>query len=499
MSSSTALTGLSGYDFSGIVSAMVQAYKLPETQMQTQQSTLQSQQSAWQDINTRLSALNNTIATLKTAATWSATSASSSNTSYVTVTGGSGAMAGSYSVTVNQTAAAEIVDSISTNDSAFATAMPAYSSTTGNWNFTINNKTVVVAKSSATGTAPTLQDICNSINSAQAGVTASLVQVDSTNSRITITANQTGQSNAISFTDGIGGSLTKLGIMSAGVVNPTFTGTNPNSGGIYQQAQDASLTLNGVSVTSASNTVTTAIKGETLNLVAAGNSTVTVAADPTVAQNAVQAFVNQYNSVQSLISSDLSYNTTTKTAGVLFGDAQLENIQSRLRGMMGNIFLNPTSPDITLSSVGITTSSSNFGEDPSLTFNTAKFTQAFTNNPQSVANLFSASYNGITPTDGTGGTAIQGLGNTLAAYLNPLIMSGGSLSKIYSNFTNQISDIQNRIGDFDQRATVYEDMLNAKFSHLETVLSQLNSQGSWLTNQINSMTGSSSTSSSTTK
>lgn len=492
---SSALTGLSGYDFSGIVTSMVNAYKLPETQMQTQESTLQTQQSAWQDVNTRLSALDATITALQSSDTWTATTAASSNTNSVTATGGSGALAGNYSIIVGNTATAEVVVSKETSDTTFPASMPTYSynsgNSTSNWDFSINGTNVTVKSSS--GSSPTLSDIANSINRAQAGVTASLIQVDSSNYRLSITSNKTGQANAITFADP-NGTLTALGIGA----NPgAFDGT-AGSGGISQQALDASFSVNGVSITSASNTVTTAIQGVTLNLVAGNNSTstVTVAADPSVAQKAVQAFVDQYNSVQSFIASELSYDTTTKTSGDLFGDAQLQGIQSRLRGMMGGTFDNPTSPYSILSDVGISTSADNFGEDASLTFDTTKFTEAFANNPQSVANLFSASYNGVTPQNDTVNNVYQGMGNTLHAYLNPVIMYGGTLSQIDDSYTRQIKDVEDQISNFEEQATEYETMLNAKFANLETVLSGLNAQGTWLTSQVNAMSGSSSSSSS---
>jgi len=497
-STTNALTGLSGYDFSGIITSMVQSYKLPETQMVTQQTTLQTQQSAWRDVNTRLSNLDGTISALQSAATWTATTATSSNTNSVTSTGGCGALPGSYATSVVNIASAEVVVSQQTNDTTFPASMPAYSYNSGtsssNWDFSINGKNVVIGKSSSTGTAPTLVDICNSINSAQTGVTASLIQVDSTNYRLSITSNQTGLANGITFADP-NGILGQLGLTLDGSGHPSpFTGVT-TSGGISQQAADASFTVNGVSITSATNAVTTAIQGVTLNLNAAGASTVTVATDPSVAQKAVQAFVDQYNSVQSFISSKLSYDTTTKMAGDLFGDQQLQDIQSKLRGMLGGVFGNPSAPYTVLSDVGISTSSDNFGEDASLTFDTSKFTQAFAANPQSVANLFSAPYNGVTPLNDTVNNVYQGLGNTLHAYLYPVIMYGGSLSQTNDSYNSQIKDVQDQISNFEVQATAYQTMLNAKFANLETVLSGLNAQGSWLTGQINAMSGSNSTSS----
>ena len=478
---SISIPGISGYDFSSIINSMVQAYKLPENQLNDRKTSLQTQQTSWQDVNTRLASLDGTLTALQSAATWTTTSATSSNTSSVTSTGGSGALPGVYALSVTQIAKAEVVVSKQTSDSTLQGIMPAY--TGSNWDFSINGKNIAIAKSA--GIAPTLTDICNSINKTQGvGVTASLVQVDSSANpyRISITGN-TGVANQIAFVDP-NGTLGNLGLTLDGSGHPT---SDPVlNGGISQQAQDASFTVNTVNIISATNTVTTAIQGVTLNLIAGGNSTVTVAADTSVAQKAVQSFVDQYNSVLSFISDKLSYDTKTKKAGDLFADPTLQGIQSRLRDILGGVINSSTSSYKTLSQVGISTSAANYGKDATLTFDTAKFTTALAANPQSVANLFSAPYNGVTPTN------VEGLRNSLHAYLYPAIMFGGSLAQTQTSLGNQIKDVTDQISNFDDRVTEYQDMLKAKFANLETLLSSLDSQKSWLTAQVNSMTSSSS-------
>jgi flagellar hook-associated protein 2 len=467
---------------------MVQVYKLPSNQLNSQKTTLQTQQTAWKDINSRLASLDMTLTALKTAATWTTTSAASSNTSCVMSTGGSGALAGIYALNVTQIAKAEVVVSKQTSNAALETEMGVpYEYTSGtpssNWDFSINGKNIVVTSSSAES-SPTLSDICNSINNTQGvGVTASLIQVDNSAHpyRISITGN-TGAANQIAFADP-NGTLENLGLTLDGEGHAAaFDGTIEN-GGISQQAQDANFTVNTVNITSSTNKVTTAIQGVTLNLNSTGSATITVETDTSVAEKAVQAFVDQYNSVNSFISDKLSYDSTTKKAGDLFGDSTLQAIQARLRNILGSVINSSTSSYKTLSEVGISTSSANFGKDATLTFDTAKFVEALGDQPQSVANLFSAPYNGIIPADD------EGLGNSLHAYLYPVIQFG---AQTQNSFDNRIKDVTNRIRSFEDRVTQYQDMLTLKFAKLETLLSGLNSQSTWLTAQINSMTASSS-------
>lgn len=501
-SASMALPGLSGYDFTGIVDKLVQAYKLPETRMTDQQSKLQIQKDAWRDVNTRLSSLEKTLTALRDATTWTATKASSSDTSIVSVTTGTNAAQGTSTVVVDQLAAQEIVVSKAVTIADTATSLsgltPAWTGT-GSWNFHINDKLVTVNTGSTSGGAPSLADIRDAINNAAAEVTASVLQVGSDASgtpqyRLSINGSKMGAANRTAFTDDTG-ILASLGISLASGKATVLDPANPdylNAGGYTQIAQDATVHVNGLLLSSSSNTIASAIPGITLNLNGADSGktvTVTVTADSSVAQTAVKAFVDQYNSTQDFIATKLSYDQDTKKTGDLFGDPVLQGIQERLRGMVTGFQNNPTGDYKSLADVGIGTSSDNYGKDAKVDFDTSKFQTAVTDNWQSVANLFGAPYGGVTPVTTTSGTIYaQGLGNIMEEYLHPMVMYQGSLTQTQDGLGQQIEDIKNRIQEFDARAAAYEERMRLKFANLEGILAGLNAQNAWLTNQVNAMT-----------
>jgi flagellar hook-associated protein 2 len=109
-----------------------------------------------------------------------------------------------------------------------------------------------------------------------------------------------------------------------------------------QAAADASVTLGSgggaLTVTSSSNTVNAAIDGVTLSLLQTTPSSqpvqITVANDTTTAQTAVQNFVTAYNAVINTIANDVSYDPSTKRAGVLLGDPSVLNIENQLRDLV---------------------------------------------------------------------------------------------------------------------------------------------------------------------
>jgi flagellar hook-associated protein 2 len=481
------LPGLSGYDFSGIVEKLVDAYRLPETQMFRQQTKLESTKKAWLDVNTKLSALESKLKALQDSNTWKATKATSNNSSLLDVTTGSGSVPGLYNVIINQVAAAQnVVSSIqNVSSTTAATSVP-----TGNFNITVNG----VVKAISVTSGDSLSTIASTINNSNAGVSASVVQVNG-GFQLAISNLKTGTTNAATFSDDASGVLLSLGILDSNGILKDATSTSA-TGGKTLSAADAQITVNGISnITSSTNTVTSAIPGLTLNLKSADPSvttTVTVTEDNSVAEKAVQDFIDQYNTFQSFISNKLNYDKDNKTAGDLFGDPMLQGIQSKLRAMMGGMFSNPSGTYDTLKEVGIATSSVDYGKDATLTFDTAKFKEALEADRQSVANLFGATYGGVTPlndlNDKTLDPALhQGLGNYLQSYLTPLIKFQGVLSQTQENLGKQIDNVKDRISDFEDRVLVYQERMTKKFAALESILSNISAQGSWMMAQANAL------------
>lgn len=469
------MPGLSGYDFTGIVQSMVQVYSLPKVKMIEQQSDLQIRQNAWRDIKTRLSALENTLSNLRSESTWTATKATSSKPDLLSVSSTSAAVNGVYNVKIINFAQAQTVVSTVQN---VQEATSATSVTAGSFSIQVGDttKTIDVAAGAS------LKEIADSINNAKAGVTASVIQVAEGSFRLAVVANKTGVANKATFAELNGGTvLHDLGILdSADVLNQS------------QVAEDAELEINGITnIKSATNIVTNAIPGLTLTLNGEDpNTTVTVkiSSDYSVAQKAVQSFIDQYNSAQDFIANKLSYDKETKKTGDLFGDPVLQNLQERLRRIVTNTVNNPTEPYKTLSDVGITTSSSNHGIEGKLEFDTSKFNEAMESNPQSVANLFGAPAAGVTPrTEKTAEGSAQGLANIMEEYLEPMVKFDGSLDKMGKTIGDQITDVKKRIEDFNNRIAAYEERLTLKFARLESTLAQLSSESNWLGMQVNTM------------
>lgn len=231
-------------------------------------------------------------------------------------------------------------------------------------------------------TNQSLQGIRDAINKAGIGVSASIVSDGSTNPyHLVLTSTKTGQASSMKITvAGTGEADADPALASLLTYDPSGTQSLTQT----SSAQSAKLTVNGIAVTSASNTVTAAIQGVSLSLSGAGTSSVTIAKNTASVQTGVGAFVTAYNKLNSTIASLTAYSADSGTAGALLGDAATLSIQTRLRQTLGQA-VTGAGGLTTLSQIGIS-----FQKDGSLALDSTKLSTAVTNNFSDIAGLFSA-------------------------------------------------------------------------------------------------------------
>jgi len=200
---SISFSGLaSGLDTSSIISQLTTVAQKPITLLQGKDNTYNAQLSAWQTFNSSLASLQSAVVTLSQPSTFSTASATSSNSAVATVTTLPGATLGDHSLSVTQLAQAQKV--VSTSVASGSTALGQTGS------FTLNGKTVAISSTDA------LTDVAVKINAAQAGVSATVVNVGPNDFRLTLTSHQTGTANTIAASDVSGGVLSSLGILGNG-------------------------------------------------------------------------------------------------------------------------------------------------------------------------------------------------------------------------------------------------------------------------------------------
>jgi flagellar hook-associated protein 2 len=225
---------------------------------------------------------------------------------------------------------------------------------------------------------------------------------------------------------------------------------------------NASLTVDGVPISSASNTVTGAIPGVTLTLLGASYgspASLTVASDATQVSTAINQFVTDYNTALGLVNTQFSI--TNGAQGVLGSDPTMRALQGALQGVLN--FVTPkgvTTTVPTLSALGISA-----GTDGSLSVNSATLNAALINNPLDVQNFFEgASLNGFA----------NATTNALASFTSP---ANGAFTVDLSSISASSTAITSEISNYETNYIAYQQTsLTAMYSAAEIALQQLPQQ-----------------------
>jgi flagellar hook-associated protein 2 len=382
----------SNLDINSIVSQLMTVERQPLLALDTKEASFQAQLSAYGNLKGSLASFQSAVASLNSVSRFQARTATSSDTTVATASATSIATPGSFALGVTQLAQAQAI--VASGKASTSAAIGAGASTTLSFQFgTItggslasgihSSATFTQDGTQASGTVTitsennSLTGIKDAINKAGIGVTASIVGDGSaTPYRLVLQSGTTGANRAMKITvSGDADLATLLAYDPEGTQRLTET----------LAAQDATFTVNGLALASASNTVTTALPGVTLALAKAGTSTLTVGRDTAGIQNAVAAFVKAYNDTDASLRQLSAYDATTKKAGPLNGDFAVRSVQAQLRGVLGESLGSNLSVS-NLSQLGIS-----FQRDGTLALDTAKLQAALAANAtEDIAGAFTA-------------------------------------------------------------------------------------------------------------
>ncbi|MBK0091458.1 MULTISPECIES: flagellar filament capping protein FliD [Erwiniaceae] len=473
MASITTLGVGSGLDLSSILDSLSTAEKASLTPISNQQSAYTAKLSAYGTLSSALTTFQTANTALNSADLFSATTATSSSSAFSATTSGT-VVAGKYNVAVTQLAQSQTLTSaVQTSNT---TAL-------GDSSATSRTLTIKLADGSSkdislTTDQTSLTGMRDAINGASAGVSASIIKVADGSYRLSLTSSKTGEANAVSSIS-VTGDDTLNNIV--GFDSTKTDADNPMD--VSVAAQDAKLTVNNVEITNSSNTISDALEGITLNLndTTTGNQTLTVAQDTSKATTAISNFVtayntllDQFNSLTKYTAVDVGSDAQDTSNGALVGDSTLRGIQTQIKSMLTNSSSSSTYK--TLAQIGITTDPTT-GE---LTLDSDKLKTELTKDPDGIKQMI------------VGDGKTTGITTTLATNLTSWLSSTGSIqsakdgvSKTLNNLTEQYNDMNTRINNMIAR-------YKAQFTQLDVTMSSLNSTSSYLTQQFDTSSSSSS-------
>ncbi len=454
----------SGLDVNSIVTQLMAVEKQPLTRLQTTYSTLQTTLSAFGQMQSLVSALQDAAKPLYSAGTFTLTNTSSTDPSSVAAGTTAAAIPGAYSVLVSALAAPQSVVS-PTGQYADGSAIVGTGSITislGSWD---SGQTAFTPKSGATDiTIPigasenTLAAIRDKINAANAGVSASIV-TDSSGARLALQSTTPGAANGFRVTvaDDDGGNAD-----AAGLSRLAF---DPAGGAAQmtraQAAADAQATINGIAVSSSSNTLDNVIDGVTFSLgkVTTQPVTINVTRNTDAIKSYVASFVSAYNALSSFLASATHYDASTKQAALLQGDGTTTSIQNQLHSLVSPAS-GASSVFRTLSSIGVQVQ-----KDGTLKLDDATFATAAANLPELTKAL--STVDAANPGN-------NGFGKRFAAWTDGLLATGGTLPGKTTALQARITSNQKSQDALNDRLAMVEQRLRAQYSALDTTMSQAN-------------------------
>ncbi len=439
----------SGLDIQSLVSQLVAAEGAPQVAQLTRKSAaVATQLSAMGSLKGALSAFQSVVTPLKDTSKFQVLTATSADNAVFTASAGQSAVSGSYGIQVTQLATAQQLVSKEYTSGA-ATVFD-----TGTLTLTRGTSTTTLDISSSNNTLAGIRDAINA-SSSTSGVQATII-TSGTSARLALTSTATGAANTITVASS-GGGLAQLEYTGAVTANWT----------VNQQAQDASLNIAGVTISSASNTVTGAIDGVTLNLVSAKpgvTNNLSIATDQNTVIANVRKFVNGYNAMRKSLDSLSYYDAASRQAGPLLGDPLMGGISDQMRRLSLNQVSGLSGVYTSLAAIGVTSDTSG-----QMSIDQTKLTAALTADSSAVARLFGS----------TNGIATR-LDSVLTAQLS---RSGGIAARDSSLAVDQ-KNIAARQVTHEERMAIIQQRYLTQFTALDTLMSQLKQTSTFLTQQL---------------
>lgn len=439
----------SGLDTNTLISQLVSIERQPIVKLQTRQSTYEGQISKFGNLSAKLSDLKSALQKVDTKNELLALTASTSDDSFVTATATGDASPGSYSVSVAQLAKAEKDRSV-----AFTAADAPVKA--GTLTFTVKDEDPVEITITD---GDTLADVAASINASDAAVSASLVN-DGTNTYLYLTADETGHTVGGTADDAI-------------VVTEAYTGATGTELGItqVQAAQNARFTLDDLTIEKETNSVSDVVQGVTLNLkgamaVDATPVSVMVSPDIDTVKKRLKDVVDAYNNVLGMLGTALTLEEDESREGTLAGDPVATRIQSSLQGIVSASISGLRGDFDSLGSMGIKTDSKG-----RLQIKDSELTDALESDFLGVSQLFTQKDTG------------------LAAKMVEQIESftdthDGAIKSRQDGIRRSVDLLQEQIDRMNMRVDSYEQSLVRTYTALETMMSQLQFQGNYLSSTL---------------
>lgn len=387
----------SGIDIEGLISKLVAAEGDPaQFRLNRSEARLQAQLSALGTFQGAVAAFRSAVGGFTAESVFQSNTVTSSDATQIAATATGTVAPGSYSVAVANLATAHSLASaafasktapIAADATGIGTLTFQFGTTTHDpdadtYGGFVPNPEQAVRTVAIDAANNSLQGIRDAVNKAGIGVSASIIN-DGSGFRLVFAAAATGAANSLEVSVAESGGDASANTDATGLSQLAF-----NSAATHmtqtRAALNATLSVNGLDVSSARNTLTDVVEGISIDLVAVGSATITAARDNSAATKAVDTFIGAYNKLLDTVQNLTRYDPATRSGSVFTGDAMVSGVASRVRALATQAVPGLTGAYDSLAAIGIKT-------DPAtgkLVKDGARFSAALDNGSDAVARLF---------------------------------------------------------------------------------------------------------------
>ena len=468
----------SGLDINSLVERLMTVERQPLTALATKKGMIESKISALGQIRSSLDALKTAAQRMTTQDKLLTLKTTVADTSIATVSTSNSATPASFSLEVEQLASAQKLSSpeFASASSSLGNAAGSVTIEFGTYSagvYTLNpDRAAFTVNVEAAKMTP--EGIRDAINQANKEVSASLVN-SGTGVMLVLTNAKTGanQHMRLTVSDPDGNNTDNAGLSQL-AYNPAASVGNGKNMSERVAAQDARVKIDGISITSRTNTLDQSIAGLTISLLKTNDdspTTMTTTRDDSQVKTAVNSFITAYNNLNKLVRDLTKYDATNREAAILNGESTVRNVLSQVRGLLSKQYGSTSLP--TLSELGITTQS-----DGSIRLDATKFDSTFSSKRDAVVALF---------TQSTGGTEGDGFAGTVEDLITSLTDNNGLLDARTDGLNASLKNLNSKEDQMEARLSQIEQRYRTQFVTLDRNLNSLQSLSAYLQQQLASI------------
>lgn len=468
----------SGLDINSLVERLMTVERQPLTALATKKGMIESKISALGQIRSSLDALKTAAQRMTTQDKLLTLKTTVADTSIATVSTSNSATPASFSLEVEQLASAQKLSSpeFASASSSLGNAAGSVTIEFGTYSagvYTLNpDRAAFTVNVEAAKMTP--EGIRDAINQANKEVSASLVN-SGTGVMLVLTNAKTGanQHMRLTVSDPDGNNTDNAGLSQL-AYNPAASVGNGKNMSERVAAQDARVKIDGISITSRTNTLDQSIAGLTISLLKTNDdspTTMTTTRDDSQVKTAVNSFITAYNNLNKLVRDLTKYDATKREAAILNGESTVRNVLSQVRGLLSRQYGSTSLP--TLSELGITTQS-----DGSIRLDATKFDSTFSSKRDAVVALF---------TQSTGGTEGDGFAGTVEDLITSLTDNNGLLDARTDGLNASLKNLNSKEDQIEARLSQIEQRYRTQFVTLDRNLNSLQSLSAYLQQQLASI------------